>query len=61
MLGFLAYLVGTNLMYIGTQALSEDKVPAALGLWWLTLPLLTLGLWAYLRDGRMARSRMKLS
>lgn len=61
MLGFLAYLVGTNLMYIGTQALSEGKVPGVLGLWWLTLPLLAFALWAYLRDGRMARSRVKAS
>lgn len=61
MLGFLAYLVGTNLMYIGTQALSEGKVPGVLGLWWLTLPLLAFALWAYLRDGRMARSRVKTS
>ncbi|MET0581173.1 MAG: LPS export ABC transporter permease LptF, partial [Pseudoxanthomonas sp.] len=59
MLGFLAYLVGTNLMYVGTQALSEGKVPGVLGLWWLTVPLLAFGLWAYLRDGRMTRSRMK--
>ncbi|MET0582821.1 MAG: LPS export ABC transporter permease LptF [Pseudoxanthomonas sp.] len=59
MLGFLAYLVGTNLMYVGTQALSEGKVPGMLGLWWLTVPLLAFGLWAYLCDGRMARSRGK--
>jgi lipopolysaccharide export system permease protein len=61
MLGFLAYLVGTNLMYVGTQALSEGKVPGVLGLWWLTLPLLAFAFWAYLRDGRMARSRVKAS
>jgi lipopolysaccharide export system permease protein len=59
MLGFLAYLVGTNLMYVGTNALSEGKVPGLLGLWWLSLPLLAFGLWAYLRDGRMARSKLK--
>jgi lipopolysaccharide export system permease protein len=59
MLGFLAYLVGTNLMYVGTNALSEGKVPGILGLWWLSLPLLAFGLWAYLRDGRMARSKLK--
>lgn len=59
MLGFLAYLVGTNLMYIGTNALSEGKVPGAVGLWWLTVPLLAFALWTYLRDGRMARARGK--
>ena len=59
MLGFLAYLVGTNLMFIGTNALSEGSVPAPLGLWWLTLPLLVAGAWLYFRDGRMARGRAK--
>ncbi|WP_045758406.1 LPS export ABC transporter permease LptF [Xanthomonas albilineans] len=57
MLAFLAYLVGTNLMFIGTQWLSTDKLPRALGLWWLTLPLLTLAVWMYLRDGRLSRPR----
>ncbi|WP_045737556.1 LPS export ABC transporter permease LptF [Xanthomonas sp. MUS 060] len=57
MLAFLVYLVGTNLMFIGTQWLSTDKLPRALGLWWLTLPLLTLAVWMYLRDGRLSRPR----
>ena len=59
MLGFLAYLVGTNLMFIGTEALSDGKIPPLLGLWWLTLPLLVLGAWLYLRDGRMSRHKAK--
>lgn len=59
MLGFLAYLVGTNLMFLGTQALADGTLPALLGLWWLTLPLLALGTWLYLRDGRMRRARVK--
>ena len=58
MLGFLAYLVGTNLMFIGTQALADETLPALLGLWWLTLPLLALATWLYLRDGRMRRARV---
>ena len=59
MLGFLAYLVGTNLMFLGTQALSDGRVPPALGLWWLTLPLLALATWLYLRDGRLHRPRLR--
>ncbi len=59
MLGFLAYLAGMNLMFVGTQALSDSRIPAMLGLWWLSLPLLVLGAWLYLRDGRMTRSRVK--
>ncbi|WP_372015956.1 LPS export ABC transporter permease LptF [Pseudoxanthomonas sp. 10H] len=55
MLGFLAYLVSVNLMFIGTRMLAEAKLPGLLGLWWLTLPLLALASWLYLRDGRLAR------
>lgn len=59
MLGFLAYLVGTNLMFIGTQALADERLPAWLGLWWLSLPLLAFAAWLYLRDGRMRRARLR--
>jgi lipopolysaccharide export system permease protein len=59
MLGFLAYLVGTNLMFLGTQALSDGSLPAAAGLWWLSLPLLVLATWLYLRDGRLHRPRVR--
>jgi lipopolysaccharide export system permease protein len=57
MLGFLAYLVGTNLMWIGTSWLERGKLPLAAGLWWLLLPLLAFATWAYLRDGRPGRGR----
>lgn len=55
MLGFLAYMVGTNLMFIGTEALANGKIPPMLGLWWLSLPLLAAGLWLYLRDGKLPK------
>ena len=55
--GFLAYLVCVNLMFIGTRMLAEGRLPGLLGLWWLTLPLLALSVWLYLRDGRLARPR----
>ncbi|MGV8960546.1 MAG: LPS export ABC transporter permease LptF [Stenotrophomonas sp.] len=57
MLALLAYLVGVNLMFVGTQLLAVEKLPRALGLWWLTLPLLALAVWLYLRDGRLSRPR----
>lgn len=57
MLGFLAYLVSLNLLFIGTRMLAEGELPRLLGLWWLTLPLLGLAVWLYLRDGRLARPR----
>ncbi|MFC3714844.1 LPS export ABC transporter permease LptF [Luteimonas soli] len=58
MLGFLAYMVGTNLMWMGTDWLAKGKLPLAMGLWWLLLPLLAFAAWAYLRDGRMRRPRV---
>ena len=55
LVGFLAYLVGTNLMVLGTDWLGSGRLPMAVGLWWLVLPLLGIAVWMYLRDGRMPR------
>jgi lipopolysaccharide export system permease protein len=55
LLAFLAYLVSIFLLMIGTQWLAAGKLPIALGLWWLVLPLLGLSVWLYARDGRIAR------
>ncbi|MGQ4582611.1 LPS export ABC transporter permease LptF [Lysobacter sp. F60174L2] len=57
MMGFLAYLVGMDMMLMGTDWLESGRIPVALGLWWLVLPLLALALWLYFTDGRMRRSR----
>ncbi|WP_032968543.1 LPS export ABC transporter permease LptF, partial [Stenotrophomonas maltophilia] len=57
MLALLAYMVGTNLMFIGSGWIATGKIPAALGLWWLTLPLLGLAIWMYARDGRLGRPK----
>ena len=57
LLAFLGYLVGMNLMVLGTRWISEGRVPASIGLWWLVLPLLGFATWLYLRDGRMRRVR----
>ncbi|KAF1708279.1 LPS export ABC transporter permease LptF [Pseudoxanthomonas sangjuensis] len=57
MLGFLVFLVGTLLMFNGTQALADGKLPPALGLWWLSLPMLALAAWFYLRDGHLSRPK----
>ena len=58
MLGFLAYMVGMNLVYLGSDWLAKGKLPLAAGLWWLLLPLLAFATWAYLRDGRMRSARL---
>ncbi len=57
LMGFLVYVVSINLMSLGTDWLGTGKLPMALGLWWLVLPMLALSLWVYLRDGRMRPSR----
>ena len=61
LMAFLAYLVGMNLMYLGTQWLAEGKVPALAGLWWLSLPMLALAAWLYFRDGQVSRPRLGLA
>ncbi|HRO27887.1 MAG TPA: LPS export ABC transporter permease LptF [Luteimonas sp.] len=55
--GLLAYVFGLNLMMLGTSSLASGKLPSALGLWWLVLPLLAFGAWMYFSDGRVKRPR----
>ena len=43
------------MMVLGTQWLADGSLPPAAGLWWLLLPMLGLGVWLYMRDGRVAR------
>ncbi|MCF7749416.1 LPS export ABC transporter permease LptF [Bacillus subtilis subsp. subtilis] len=57
MLAFLAYMVGMNLMFIGTRWIADGKLSGSVGLWWLSLPLLALAIWMYLRDGKLSRPR----
>ena len=57
MLSFLGYVVGISLMISGRQWLATGKLPAALGMWWLTVPLLALAVWMYMRDGRLSRRK----
>ena len=59
LLAFLAYMVGVFLMILGTQWLTEGRLPIAFGLWWLLLPMLALGVCLYLRDGRVRRPRWR--
>ena len=57
LMGFLAYLIGINLMIAGTGWLESGKISLLLGLWWLVLPMLGLALWLYFGDGRLGRAR----
>ncbi|HEY4555144.1 MAG TPA: LPS export ABC transporter permease LptF [Lysobacter sp.] len=54
-MGFLAYLVATNLMLMGTSWLESGRLAPALGLWWLVVPLLAIAAWLYFSDGRLGR------
>ncbi len=58
MMGFFAYLIGMNLMQVGQGWLATGRIPAALGLWWLVLPLLAAGAWLYMNDGSIRRPRL---
>lgn len=58
LMGFLAYLFGTNMVLLGTDWLGSGKLPMAAGLWWLLGPLLLVALWMYFGDGRMRGSRV---
>lgn len=57
LMGFLGYLIGVNLMLMGEGWLESGRLAPALGLWWLVLPLLALGGWLYLSDGRLGRAK----
>ena len=57
MLAFLAYMVGVQLSILGRQWLAKGDIPAGLGMWWLTVPLLALAAWMYFRDGRLSRRK----
>jgi len=57
LIGFLAYLFGTNLISMGADWLEKGRIAPELGLWWLVVPVLALSLWLYFRDGRVRRPR----
>ncbi|KRG69644.1 LPS export ABC transporter permease LptF [Pseudoxanthomonas dokdonensis] len=57
MMGFLGYVIAVSVMFNGIQWLGEGRIPALLGMWWLSLPLLAAGVWFYLRDGQLSRPR----
>ncbi|HET6435965.1 MAG TPA: LPS export ABC transporter permease LptF [Xanthomonadaceae bacterium] len=59
LMGFLAYLIGMDLMLLGTDWLGSGKLPMAAGLWWLVGPLLLVAGWMYFADGRMPRPRRR--
>ena len=59
MTGFLAYVMGMNLMMLGKDWVAEGRIPVLLGLWWLVLPLLGFAAWMYFKDGRVTAPKWK--
>lgn len=59
MMGFLAYVIGMNLMSLGAKWIGQERIPVALGLWWLVLPLLALAVGMYFADGRVAAPKWR--
>lgn len=57
LIGFLAYLIGQNLMTAGRGWLESGRIASALGLWWLVVPIMAIALWMYFTDGRLGRSK----
>ncbi len=55
--GVVGYLLAMQMMLLGKQWIGSGKIPMALGLWWLVVPLLVLAFWAYFRDGNPGRAR----
>lgn len=47
-----AYVLGMNLLTIGSSWIASGRMPPWLGLWWLLLPSLGLAGWLYWRDGK---------
>ena len=59
LMGFLTYLVGMQLMLMGSKWLEDGKLAPELGLWWLVLPMLAVAAWMYFSDGRLPRPRRR--
>lgn len=51
----LAYLVFANLLVLARTFIAQDKVPAALGLWWVLIPVFVLSAWLFARQYAVRR------
>jgi lipopolysaccharide export system permease protein len=61
LIGFLAYLIGQNLMTAGRGWLESGKIATGFGLWWLIVPLMAIAVWLYFTDGRLGRAKPALA
>jgi lipopolysaccharide export system permease protein len=51
------YVIYMALMLIGRSSIDQGKISPWLGLWWLHIPVLLLGLWLLRRDGELPAPR----
>ena len=55
LIAVLAYLVVANLLLVGRWLIAGGKLPAALGMWWVLVPVFVLSAWAFARQYRARR------
>jgi lipopolysaccharide export system permease protein len=51
----LAYLVFANMLILARTFIAEGKAPAALGLWWVLVPVFVFSAWLFARQYAMRR------
>jgi len=57
LIAVLAYLVFANLLILARTFIAQGKAPAALGLWWVLLPVFALAAWLFARQYANRRVR----
>ena len=61
MVGFLSYMVAFDLVLLSRNWIEDGKISGMVGMWWISLPLLAIGLWMYFTDGRMKQFKWPFS
>ncbi|MGH8165199.1 MAG: LptF/LptG family permease, partial [Rhodanobacteraceae bacterium] len=57
LIAVLAYLVFANLLILARTFIAQGKAPAALGLWWVLVPVFALAAWLFARQYAQRRVR----
>ena len=53
----LAYLVFANMLILARTFIAEGKAPAALGMWWVLVPVFVFSAWLFARQYATRRVR----
>lgn len=57
LIGMLCYLIYSNVLALGRNWISLNKISTDITLWWVHLPVLVIALWLLWRSQRLPRSR----